>query len=275
MNSLFLHSSLSPSLTCKPRPRPLKRPIHICALRGSHHNTRIFAPSILFPFKLCPAFHTSTPIACFSTPSNEGVVSVINFEDLVEKDFSFLDSHDLISTEEHDQKIRRIISAGEIAESSQVMVSISSEGFVDQLFDLAPCTSLLVVHDSILTLACIKEKYDKVKCWQGEVIYVPEKWGPFDVVFLYYLPAMPFELDAIVGALSKRCVPGGRLVISHPNGRKALEQEQQQFPDVVVSDLPDRMTLQKAAADHSFDLIEFIDEHSFYLAILKFHKDRS
>lgn len=71
------------------------------------------------------------------------------------------------------------------------------------------------------------------------------------------------------------CSIGGRLVISHPNGRKALEQEQQQFPDVVVSDLPDRMTLQKAAADHSFDLIEFIDEHSFYLAILKFHKDRS
>ncbi|KAL4031599.1 hypothetical protein IC575_009884 [Cucumis melo] len=272
MNSLFLHSSLVPSLTCNPRSFPLKRlrPIHICAPRGSHHNTRIFAPSISFP-----ALHISNSAARSSTPSNEGVVSVVNFEDLVEKDFSFLDSDDFSSVEEHDRKIRRIISAGEIVESSQVMVSISSEGFVDQLFQLAPSRSLLVVHDSILTLACIKEKYDKVKCWQGEVIYVPEKWGPFDAVFLYYLPAMPFELDAIFGALSERCVAGARLVISHPDGRKALEQERQQFPDVVVSDLPDRMTLQKAAADHSFDLTEFIDEHGFYLAILKFNKDRS
>lgn len=148
-----------------------------------------------------------------STPSNEGVVSVVNFEDLVEKDFSFLDSNEFSSIEEHDQNIRRIISSGEIAESSQVMVSISSEGFVDQLFDSAPCRNLLVVHDSILTLAYIKEKYDKVKCWQGEVIYVPEQWGPFDVVFLYYLPAMPFELDAIFGALSKCCVPGEFFVL--------------------------------------------------------------
>ncbi|XP_038905691.1 uncharacterized protein LOC120091662 [Benincasa hispida] len=274
MNSLFLHSSLGPSFTCKPQPCSLKRNIHICTLRGSHHNTRIFAP-VLFPFKLYPAIHINKSITCFSTPPSEGVVSVINFEDLVEKDFSFLDSDEFSSTEEHDQKIRRIISAGEITESSQVMVSISSEGFVDQLFDLAPCRSLLVVHDSILTLACIKEKYDKVKCWQGEVIYVPEKWGPFDVVFLYYLPAMPFELDAIFEALSKRCVAGARLVISHPNGRKGLEQEQQQFPDVVVSDLPERMNLENAAADHSFNLTEFIDEYNFYLAVLKFHKDRS
>lgn len=204
MNSLSLHSSLGPSLTSKPLPCSLKRPLPICTLCGSHRSARIFSRSV----SLYPSLHVSKPVTCASTPSNEGVVSVINFEDLVEKDFSFLDSDDFSSSEEYDQKIRRIISAGEVAESSQVMVSIPSEGFVDQLFDSAPCRSLLVLHDSILTLACIKEKYDKVKCWQGEVIYVPEKWGPFDVVFLYYLPAMPFELDAIFGELSKRCVPG-------------------------------------------------------------------
>ncbi|KAG6596247.1 hypothetical protein SDJN02_08966, partial [Cucurbita argyrosperma subsp. argyrosperma] len=273
MNSLFLHSSLGPPLACKPLPCPLKKPIHMGALLGFRCSTRIFSRSALFPVKLCPSLHISRSITCSSTPSNEGVVSVINFEDLVEKDFSFLDSDDFGSIEEHDQKIRRIISAGEIAESSQVMVAISSEGFVDRLYDSAPCRSLLVVHDAILPLACIKEKYDKVKCWQGEVIYVPEKWGPFDVVFLYYLPAMPFELDTIFGTLTQRCLPGGRLVISHPGGRKALQQEQQQFSDVVVSDLPDRTTLQKVAADHSFGLTEFVDEDGFYLAVLKFNKD--
>lgn len=52
-----------------------------------------------------------------------------------------------------------------------------------------------------------------------------------------------------------------------------LQQEQQQFSDVVVSDLPDRTTLQKVAADHSFGLTEFVDEDGFYLAVLKFNKD--
>ncbi|KAH1072840.1 hypothetical protein J1N35_025168 [Gossypium stocksii] len=56
--------------------------------------------------------------------------------------------------------------------------------------------------------AGIKEKCDEVKCWQGELIYVPEKWTPFDVIFLYFLPALPFELDQIFAALAKRCSSG-------------------------------------------------------------------
>ncbi|KAH1107324.1 hypothetical protein J1N35_011092 [Gossypium stocksii] len=62
---------------------------------------------------------------------------------------------------------------------------------------------------SVFCLATrIKEKYDEVKCWQGELIYVPEKWTPFDVIFLYFLPVLPFELDQIFAALAKRCSSG-------------------------------------------------------------------
>ncbi len=60
------------------------------------------------------------------------------------------------------------------------------------------------------------------------------------------------------------------MVISHPQGREVLKQQQQQYPDVIISDLPEKMTLQKSAADHSFDLAEFVDEPGFYLAVLKF-----
>ncbi|XP_016572382.1 uncharacterized protein LOC107870380 isoform X2 [Capsicum annuum] len=77
--------------------------------------------------------------------------------------------------------------------------------------------------------ACIKEKYDMVKCWQGELIYVPEKWTPFDVVFLYFLPALPFELCQILEALRKRCLPGARVVISHPQGRQVVEEQQKKI----------------------------------------------
>lgn len=45
---------------------------------------------------------------------------------------------------------------------------------------------------------------------------------------------------------------GARIVISHPKGREVLEQQRRQFPDVVISDLPDKLTLQNVAADHSY-----------------------
>lgn len=203
-------------------------------------------------------------------PSDEGPVSVINFEDFVEKDWSFLDFDELNPKEEHKQKIAQIISAGGIEETSRVLVSIGSEEFVDQLVDTSPCSLLLVVHDSLFLLACIKEKYDKVKCWQGELIHVPEKWAPLDVVFLYFLPALPFTLDQVFGTLAKCCSPGARVVISHPQGREVLEQQRKQHQDVLVYELPDKMTLQKVASDNCFEMVEFVDDSGLYLAVLRF-----
>ncbi|KAJ8553267.1 hypothetical protein K7X08_023945 [Anisodus acutangulus] len=159
----------------------------------------------------------------------------------MEKDWSFLEYSD--SSEEHKQKIDEIISAGEITETSKVLIAISSDEFVDRVVDSSICRQLLVVHDSLFMLACIKEKYDKVKCWQGELIYVPEKWAPLDVVFLYFLPALPFELGQILEVLRKSCLPGARVVISHPQGRQVVEEQRKLYPDVVVSNLPEKMLL--------------------------------
>ncbi|XP_021770336.1 uncharacterized protein LOC110734481 [Chenopodium quinoa] len=213
--------------------------------------------------------HIRYSLVCAATPQ-EGVVAVMNFDELVEKDWSILESGSTSSKEEHDNKTDQIISAGNIVETSKVLVSIGSDEFVDQLVNSSPCQLLLIVHESLLSLACIKERHDKVKCWQGELIYVPDKWAPLDVVFLYFLPGLPFKLDEIFKTLASRCSPGARVVISHLQGRQALEQQRQQYPDVVVSDLPEKMTLEKVASNHLFVLKEFVDDLSFYLAVLEF-----
>ncbi|KAG7570111.1 S-adenosyl-L-methionine-dependent methyltransferase [Arabidopsis thaliana x Arabidopsis arenosa] len=218
-----------------------------------------FSQSNVSPYRAFCVSPTSPP---------EGTVSVFDFH---EKDWSFLESMEIESTE-HAQKIERIIKAGEISESSRVLVSISSEAFVDRLVESSPTQLLLIVHDSLFTLACVKEKYDKVKCWQGELIYVPEKWSPLDVVFLYFLPALPFDLDDLFKTLSQRCSSGARVVISHPQGRQGLEQQRKEFSDVVVSDLPDDSTLRNVAKKHSFELTQFVDEQGLYLAVLKSSK---
>ncbi|KAK6945396.1 hypothetical protein RJ641_026498 [Dillenia turbinata] len=262
---------------------------HPVASHGASHSLRLGSPKY-FPYhfyhynhqKLSspssefPGYHTSRSLAkktsiTATIPSNEGTSSVIHFEEIIEKDWSFLDFDDTNSSEEHRQKVDRIILAGEIADTSRVLVSTASEEFVDRLVEFSPrCDLLLIVHDSLLVLACIKEKYDKVKCWQGELIHVPEKWAPFDVVFLYFLPALPFEPDHVFRELAQRCQPGARVVISHLQGREILEQQKQQYSDVLISNLPDKITLEKIAIDHSFQITKFVDESGFYLAVLKF-----
>lgn len=271
MNSVFSPSSLLPLPTPIHDPAPCLylRPRYKCSYlqRSIHHIS-----SLLIQFPLSsphPLRKCQLPISSV-TPSDKGVVSVISFEDVMEKDWSFLETDDTNSDEVHKQKTDRIISAGEIGETSKVLVSVGSEEFVDRVVESSPCQQLLVVHDSLFVLAGIKEKCDNVNCWQGELIYVPEKWAPLDVVFLYFLPALPFELSQIFGALAKRCSPGARIVISHLQGREVLAQQRGQYADVVVSSLPDETTLQSAAANHSFQMVEFVDEPGFYLVVLKF-----
>ncbi|KAL8142884.1 hypothetical protein V2J09_015916 [Rumex salicifolius] len=204
-----------------------------------------------------------------AVPMDEGIVSVMNFEELMEKNWTFLEPENAISKEHHDRMTNQVITAGKIGDESRILVSIGSDDFVDRLADNLANRFLLVVHHSLLMLAGIVERYDTVKCWMGELIYVPEKWAPFDVVFLYCLPALPFKLDDIFRVLASRCAPGARIVISHVEGRQGLEHQKQRYGDMIVADLPDKTTLEKIAADHSFGIVEFIDDPKFYLAVLE------
>lgn len=244
----------------------------------SHRYTRSFLASPLSslkPFSSVKQACNAQLSATSSDLSNEGAIPVMDFDDFVEKDYSFLEIDTTNSEAEHIRKTNQIISAAEIGESSRILISTASEEFVDRVVEFSSYDQLLIVHDSLLTLACIKEKYDKVKCWQGELIFVPEKWAPFDSVFLYFLPALPFQLSEVFGTLAKYCSPGARVVISHLQGRQVLEQQRNDYPDVVVSSLPDKTTLTNVAADHSFKMSEFVDEPDFFLAVLILEVNRS
>lgn len=203
MSCLFLSSplvSLTLTLRCASHHHLQRRFIY-----SNHH---LSIGQCLFPSNSRHSLSNHKPSITAVTPSSEGAISVLNFEDFADKDWSFLETDNSNTSGPNYSKTEKIISSGQIEGTSKVLVSIGSEGFVDQIVQSSPCQQLVVVHDSLLTLACIKEKCDNVNCWQGELIELPEKWPSFDVMFLYFLPALPFELDQILGSLAKRCLPG-------------------------------------------------------------------
>ncbi|GAB4843766.1 hypothetical protein Ancab_013731 [Ancistrocladus abbreviatus] len=270
MNSL----ALAPSFLFLSTAQKSLQCIQLCTNSTCYHHNCFKWPRLslfsLSSSSIQPYLLQSRQLSVHATLTpDQGEAASLEFEDIAEKDWSILDRGDTTSKEECNRKNDRIIAAGNIGETSKVLVSLGSNDFMDRLVGTSPCQFLLLVHDSLFLLAGVKERYDKVKCWQGELIYAPEKWAPFDAVFLYFLAALPFKLDEVFRALSSRCSPGARVVISHPQGRQVLEQQRLQFPDVVISDLPDKTSLEKVAADHSFLMNEFVDEPGFYLAVLE------
>ncbi|GAB2227471.1 hypothetical protein Droror1_Dr00009293 [Drosera rotundifolia] len=270
-------SCLSPSVGFPSTPKQASPYIPLCTHFSSsqrkflegHHCSWSCSPPLRFHSSLLHAHHL-LPIRATLTPDEEAVV-VVDFEDLAEKDWSFLDIDETNSKEDRDRKTSRVIAAGNVGPASKVMVSMGSDDFVDMLMATSTFESLLLVHDSLFVLAGIRERYDDdhIRCWQGPLPDVPGSWAPFDAIFLYFLPAMPFELDEVLAVLSARCSPGARVVVSHLQGKQLLEHQRQQHPDVVVSELPDMETLEKIGANHSFVLKEFEDELGFYLAVLE------
>uniref|UniRef100_M8C9M0 Uncharacterized protein n=1 Tax=Aegilops tauschii TaxID=37682 RepID=M8C9M0_AEGTA len=64
--------------------------------------------------------------------------------------------------------------------------------------------------------------------------------------------------------------PGARVVIFLDQGRQSLAQHRRENPDLLFADLPSRSSLEKAADGSKFEMAEFVDESSLYLAVLLF-----
>lgn len=63
---------------------------------------------------------------------------------------------------------------------------------------------------------------------------------------------------------------GARVIIFLDQGRQNLEEHRREHPDVASSDLPSRSSLEKAAAGSKYEIVEFVDESTLYLAVLQF-----
>lgn len=195
-------------------------------------------------------------------------IAAVHFEDLVEKDWSFLDPGPADS--DRARKVDRVIASADVDVGSRVLACLPTPAFVDRLMETAPCELVLAVHESLLVLADIKERHDAVRCWQGGVEAVPERFCPLDVVFICYFPAIGVALDQLLGSLARRCSRGARVLITCEQGRETVEGiHRQQHPETVISNLPDKKSLEKAATEHSFQITEFVDDSTFYLAVLR------
>jgi len=182
--------------------------------------------------------------------------------DFMERDWSFLEQNS------SNGKIKRVVDAAQVEQNSRVLVCLGTQQFVDYLCMTTPCV-LSVMHYSVLELANIKEKYDNVKCRQGDIVGMPSSSPPLDVVFINCLPALKYSLPRIFEALVRCCAPGARLIISDAQGRDQLRVCKKDNPDVITGDLPDRMELEKVLQRYPLQLISFSDEANFYLAVLK------
>nr|CAB3501488.1 unnamed protein product [Digitaria exilis] len=215
---------------------------------------------------------TLTPAT--AAPRLAAVPDGVAIADVVEKDWSFLESAG--------GGLQRALAAGALSPSSRVLAVTPTAAFVGALLASTPCDLLVAAHESLYVLAGVKEEHDEVRCFHlegggggrggGVVEAVPERFNDFDVVFVCYFPGMGISAAALLKSLAKRCSKGETRakIVMFLEDRQNFEQHRREHPDVVTSDLPNKSSLEKASSGNKYEIIDFVDEPTLYLAVLQF-----
>ncbi|KAE8799692.1 hypothetical protein D1007_24941 [Hordeum vulgare] len=240
---------------------PLFRPTPQPRFQPRHLNPKLPKPLRL---SLAPALSCAAPLAA--------VPDGVAIDDIIEKDWSFLNAAG--------SHLPRALAAGALSPASRVLAVTPTPSFVSALLSESPCELLVAAHESLYVLGGIKEEHDQVRCFHlegggggqggGVVEAVPGRFDAFDVVFVCYFPGMGVSAAALLRSLAKRCCKGARVVIFLDQGRQSLAQHRRENPDIVFADLPSRSSLEKAADGSKFEMAEFVDDSSLYLAVLLF-----
>jgi SAM-dependent methyltransferase len=117
-------------------------------------------------------------------------------------------------------------------------------------------------------LAVLKKRFPQVETALGDITRLDLPAGSFDCAFLNAVfPNLP-EKPAALANLARLLASGGRMVISHPEGREFVLRLKDELP-FPVDPLPGKPDLRRLLAPHPFRLELYLDEPRLYVSIAR------
>lgn len=154
----------------------------------------------------------------------------------------------------------------------------------DKVLDVGTGTGILIsfilkyrpseVHGCDLAenmLECVKHKFPRVVTHLCDISELQLPADSLDVVFINGCFSNIIDKSASLDNLYRILRPKGRLVISHPLGRRFIVELKKSTP-FHLDLLPDEAEARDLLETHGFEIIKFIDESEFYLVVAETRK---
>jgi ubiquinone/menaquinone biosynthesis C-methylase UbiE len=132
-----------------------------------------------------------------------------------------------------------------------------------------PYKNILGCDLSSQMLAEAERRFPEVQFWQGDVSELPVELGKFNLVVFNACFANIFDQFAALKNSRSILKEHGRIAISHPMGNDFVRQLKEGNPELFVSLMPARETLEKWAGELHMSLSIFRDEPALYLTLLE------
>eukprot|EP00892_Ulva_mutabilis_P003187 jgi/Ulvmu1/1286/UM011_0010.1 len=182
------------------------------------------------------------------------------------------------------QKLERIAASACLSNGDRVLDAGTGTGNLIPYIQEQGPKDILAVDVSPNMLAEVTSRFGHnpvlgntaaVRTWLGPIEELPPHQGRADTIFMN---AVFGNLSDPPAALWKACNllnPGGRIVISHPEGREWHTKLHKAQPDMVPHLLPDKAQLEEMVHALPLQLQSFDDEPEFYCAVLSVPPDFS
>lgn len=167
------------------------------------------------------------------------------------------------------ERLERIVSAAEITHGDTVLDVGTGTGILLPLIMRYAPTCIYANDLSKDMLESVKRKFPDVSTLHGDISRLQLHDGSMDVVFINACYPNILDKHTAFLTISRMTRQGGRVVISHPMGRRFIEilKDKMPFP---LDDFPvDANTARDLFDDYGFEVGTMIDEEDLYILVLR------
>ena len=165
-------------------------------------------------------------------------------------------------------RLREIVAEAKVQEGDVVLDAGTGAGVLLPLIWRYRPAELLACDLAECMLAHVRAKDPRVLAFQADVSWLPVRTATLDVLFMNAMYGNIADKHAACSRAAEALRPGGRLVISHPEGKSFLHQLRE-TTDLFLEPFPGRDEFQWMVAPLGLEVDAFRDEPKLYLLVAR------
>jgi SAM-dependent methyltransferase len=167
------------------------------------------------------------------------------------------------------ERLDEIVSAAKLRHGEVVLDVGTGAGVLIPLIKSHHPSAILACDLAEKMLQRVREKYPEVCAYQADIALLPLKSASVDAIFMNAMYGNIADKPRACQNAARMLRPGGRLVVSHPEGRAFVDQLRL-TTDLFIESLPDRAEgFQVLLRPYGLKVTQYRDEPRLYLMVAR------
>jgi SAM-dependent methyltransferase len=169
------------------------------------------------------------------------------------------------------ERLEQIVSAARLRHGEAVLDVGTGVGVLIPLVKSYQPSVVYACDLAEMMLQRVREKYPEVRTCQADIALLPLESDSVDAIFMNAMYGNIADKPRACRNSARLLRPGGRLVVSHPEGRAFVDQLRV-TGDLFIESLPTREEFQALLRPLGLDVITYRDEPKLYLIVAQKRK---